>query len=76
MGLNDKISNGAEKGLGQAKEEAGKLTGNEELAHEGQRDQASAEAKQAGEKLKDAAAEAGENIKNAAQKLKDGFTRH
>ncbi|WP_104087353.1 CsbD family protein [Arthrobacter sp. GMC3] len=76
MGLNEKISNSAEKGLGQAKEEAGKLTGDRKLAHEGQRDQASAEAKQAGEKIKDAAADAGENIKNAARKLKDGITKH
>ncbi|PYI69709.1 CsbD family protein [Arthrobacter livingstonensis] len=76
MGLNDKIGNSAEKGLGSAKEEAGKLVGNDELIHEGQREQASAEAKQAGEKIKDAAAEAGFNIKNAAQKLKDGFTKH
>jgi len=76
MGFNDKISNSAEKGLGQAKEEAGKLTGDEELVHEGQREQAAAGAKQAGEKLKDAATGAGENIKDAARKLKDGFTKH
>jgi uncharacterized protein YjbJ (UPF0337 family) len=76
MGLNEKIGNSAEKGLGSAKEKAGKLLGNEELAQEGQRDQASAAAKQAGEKIKDAAAEAGENIKDAARKLKDGLSKH
>lgn len=75
MGLNDKISNSTEKGLGQAKEEAGKLLNDEELQHEGRADQASAGVKQAGEKIKDAVSEAGDNIKSAAQKLKDGFTK-
>ncbi|MHA7303712.1 CsbD family protein [Arthrobacter sp. TMN-49] len=63
MGLNEKIGNSAEKGLGSAKEKAGKVLGNPDLEQEGRLDQASAESKQAGE-----------NIKDAAQKLKDGFT--
>lgn len=76
MGLNEKIGNSAEKGLGHAKEGAGKLLGNEELSREGQRDQAAASTKQASEKIKDAAEEAGEKIKDAAKKLKDGITKH
>ncbi len=75
MGLDDKIRNSSEKGLGSAKEETGKLLGENDLEREGQRDQASAETKQAGEKLKDAAADAGENIKHAGEKLKDSFTK-
>ncbi len=75
MGLNDKISNSTEKGFGSAKEEAGKLLGDSQLEQEGRADQVSAEAKQAGEKMKDAAAEVGGNIKNAARKLKDGFKK-
>ncbi len=63
MGLSDKISNTAEKGLGSAKEKAGKLLDNPELEQEGRADQASASAKQAGEKVKD-----------AAKDIKDGFT--
>ncbi|MEO6531014.1 MAG: CsbD family protein [Specibacter sp.] len=75
MGLNEKIGNSAEKGLGAAKEKAGQMLGNPDLEREGRVDQATAETKQAGEKLKDAAGEAGGNIKNAAQKLKDGFSK-
>ncbi|SEE84480.1 CsbD-like [Arthrobacter alpinus] len=63
MGLTDKISNNTEKGLGSAKETAGKLLNNPELEQEGRTDQASASAKQAGEKVKD-----------AAKDIKDGFT--
>lgn len=54
MGLDDKISNKAEEFKGRAKESAGAATGDDELKHEGQADQASSGLKQAGEKLKDA----------------------
>lgn len=64
MGLNEKISNSAEKGLGAAKEKAGKVLGKPDLEQEGRVDQASAETKQAGEKVKD-----------AAQKVKDSFNK-
>ncbi|MGO2541300.1 MAG: CsbD family protein [Specibacter sp.] len=60
MGLTDKISNAAEKGLGSAKETAGKLLDKPGLEQEGRTDQAAASAKQAGEKVKDA----GKDIKN------------
>ncbi|POH61204.1 CsbD family protein [Arthrobacter glacialis] len=75
MGLNEKISNSAEKGLGAAKEKAGHVLGNPDLEQEGRVDQASASTKQAGEKIKDAAGEVGGDIKSAAQKLKDGFNK-
>ena len=54
MGLDDKIKNTAEKIAGQAKEEAGRAGGDEELEAEGRRDQTSADLKQAAEHVKDA----------------------
>lgn len=62
MGLDDKISNKAEELGGQAKEGAGKATGNERLEAEGRGDQGSAKVKQAGEKVKDAARDAKEGL--------------
>lgn len=54
MGLDDKISNAAQKLSGQGKEAAGNATGDESLKAEGQGDQVKGDLKQAGEKLKDA----------------------
>ena len=54
MGLDDKVDNKAEELKGQAKETTGRTTGDEEMEAEGQRDQAGANLKQAGEKVKDA----------------------
>ncbi|MHA7280270.1 CsbD family protein [Arthrobacter sp. MDT2-2] len=54
MGLDDKISNAAQKLIGQGKEAAGHATGDKNLKAEGQGDQAKGDLKQAGEKLKDA----------------------
>lgn len=76
MGINDKAKNAVTNHVGAAKESAGKLTGDERLEREGQHDQAEAKLKDAGEKVKDAAADIGGNIKDAARKLKDGFTRN
>lgn len=53
MGLGDKISNKAEELKGKAKETAGDATGNEKMQAEGMFDQAKANLKQAGEKVKD-----------------------
>lgn len=75
MGLDDKINNATTNHAGAAKEGVGRLTGNERLEREGQHDQAQAKLQQAGEKVKDAAADIGDNIKEAAQKLKEGFTK-
>ena len=55
MAMGDKIKNAAEQAAGKAKEGAGKVTGNEDLQAQGQADQASADVKQTGEKVKDAA---------------------
>ncbi len=53
MGLDDKISNKSEELKGQAKETTGKATDDEQLEAEGKGDQAGANLKQAGEKVKD-----------------------
>ncbi|WAC67302.1 CsbD family protein [Agrococcus sp. SL85] len=60
MGLDDKIKNAAQEHVGKAKEAIGDATGNERLQAEGQQDQAAANAKQAGEHVKDAAKDAGD----------------
>ncbi len=53
MGLDDKLNNTKDDLQGKAKEAAGKVTDNERLEAEGKGDQAGADAKQAGEKVKD-----------------------
>ena len=54
MGLSDKMNNAKDDIAGKAKEAAGKVTGNERLEAEGQGDQSTADAKKAGENVKDA----------------------
>jgi uncharacterized protein YjbJ (UPF0337 family) len=54
MGLDDKIKNAAEDVTGKGKEATGRATDNERLEAEGKGDQAKADIKQAGEKVKDA----------------------
>jgi uncharacterized protein YjbJ (UPF0337 family) len=54
MGLDDKISNAAQDAKGKVKETTGKATDDERLEAEGKADQAGADLKQAGEKVKDA----------------------
>lgn len=54
MGLGDKIENAAEDLKGKAKEKFGQATDNERLEGEGKIDQAKADVKQSGEKVKDA----------------------
>jgi uncharacterized protein YjbJ (UPF0337 family) len=54
MGLDDKISNAAEKVSGKAKEATGRATDDERLEAEGRGDQSKADLKDAGEKVKDA----------------------
>ncbi|MDQ0680342.1 uncharacterized protein YjbJ (UPF0337 family) [Arthrobacter pascens] len=54
MGLDDKMENTGEKFGGKAKEAAGEATDDESLKNEGKMDQAKADLKQAGEKVKDA----------------------
>ncbi|MEN0024573.1 CsbD family protein [Microbacterium sp. LS_15] len=54
MGLDDKIKNAAQDIAGKAKEAVGKVTDNEKLEAEGKADQVKADAKKAGENVKDA----------------------
>lgn len=53
MGIEDKVNNASEQTGGKLKEGAGRATGDERLEAEGRGDQASANLKQAGEKVKD-----------------------
>lgn len=53
MGLDDKLSNAKDDLQGKAKEATGKVTDNERLEAEGKADQSVANAKSAGEKIKD-----------------------
>ncbi|MCW3839972.1 CsbD family protein [Micromonospora yasonensis] len=54
MGHDDKIDNATENTAGKVKEGVGRATDNERLEAEGRTDQAEANLKQAGEKIKDA----------------------
>lgn len=54
MGDNDKTKAKVEQGKGKAKEAVGNAVGNERLKAEGRGDQAKGDARQAGEKAKDA----------------------
>ncbi|SCE78848.1 CsbD family protein [Micromonospora mirobrigensis] len=54
MGYDEKIGNATENTAGKVKEGVGRATDNESLEAEGRNDQASANLKQAGEKIKDA----------------------
>ena len=54
MGADDKVRNAAEQAAGKAKEAAGDVTGDDELAAEGRTDQAKGKLKDAVEDVKDA----------------------
>jgi len=54
MAADDKIDNKTDKLKGKVKEAAGTAQGDEELRHEGKKDQTKGDVKQAGEKIKDA----------------------
>ncbi|MEO5832252.1 MAG: CsbD family protein [Nakamurella sp.] len=55
MSMGDKIKHAAEEAVGKVKETTGDATDNESLQAEGQAEQASANTKQAGDKIGDAA---------------------
>ncbi|PPL19925.1 CsbD family protein [Microterricola pindariensis] len=57
MSESNKIKNAAEEAVGKVKEGVGKATNNDSLKNEGRVDQAKANVKQAGEKVKDALTE-------------------
>ena len=54
MSFIDKAKNAAQKMMGEGKEAVGEHTNDPDMAAEGQKDQAAADLKQAGEKAKDA----------------------
>jgi uncharacterized protein YjbJ (UPF0337 family) len=56
--MGDRISHTAEKAKGKVKETTGNATGNDSVEAEGRADQASADVKQAGDKVGDATEDA------------------
>jgi uncharacterized protein YjbJ (UPF0337 family) len=54
MATRDKVKNSAQRAKGKVKEEAGKVTGDDNLEAKGKADQKKGNLKQAGEKVKDA----------------------
>lgn len=54
MGWDDKLKNKKDEAKGEAKEQLGKATDDEEMGREGRTDQTKSNLKQAGEKVKDA----------------------
>jgi len=64
MGPDDKIKHGAEEAKGKVKEGVGNATNNDDLAAEGKADQTSAEVKQAGDKVGDAAGDVKDAFKH------------
>jgi len=54
MGWTDKLKNKKDEAKGQAREQLGKATDDEEMEREGRTDQTKSNLKQAGEKVKDA----------------------
>jgi len=54
MGWDDKLKNKKDEAKGQAREQLGKATDDEEMEREGRTDQTKSNLKQAGEKVKDA----------------------
>lgn len=57
MSFIDKAQHKAEEVVGEVKEKVGALTGNEKLEAEGVKEQATANVKQAGDSVKDAASD-------------------
>jgi uncharacterized protein YjbJ (UPF0337 family) len=62
MSYEDKVKNQAEEAKGKVKERVGDMTDNERLEAEGMADRAKANAKQAGEHVKDAADDVGDAL--------------
>ena len=68
MGIGDKIQNKVDELTGKAKAAAGDATNDKSLEAEGHADQSAANAKQAGEDIKDALREASNAVKGDDQR--------
>jgi uncharacterized protein YjbJ (UPF0337 family) len=68
-----KIRHAVEEGVGKAKEAAGRVTDNERLEAEGRAEQAKANVKQAGDRVRDAAQDARDAVRDAAEDAKDAL---
>jgi uncharacterized protein YjbJ (UPF0337 family) len=75
MGTDDKIRNKMDEKKGEAKEWVGEHTDNDRLATKGRGEQRGANARQAGEHVKDAARDARDRLGDAAEDVKDAARR-
>jgi uncharacterized protein YjbJ (UPF0337 family) len=66
--MSDKMKHQAEEAKGRLKETAGDATDNERMQAEGRGEQSSAQAKQAGDKVKDALADGKESLRKATDR--------
>lgn len=71
MSMGDKIKHQAEEAKGRLKKNVGDATDDPEMEAEGRAETLSAEAKQAGDKIKDAAHEVKEEGEDAVDKMRD-----
>ena len=71
MSTGDKIKHQAEEAKGRVKKNVGEATDNPDLEAEGRDEILAAEAKQAGDKVKDAAHDVVEEGKDAVDRMKD-----
>jgi uncharacterized protein YjbJ (UPF0337 family) len=71
MSMGDKIRHQAEEAKGRLKKNVGDATDNPEMEAEGRGETLAAEAKQAGDKVKDAAEEVVEEGEDAIDKMRD-----
>lgn len=71
MSMGDKIKHQAEEAKGRLKEKTGEATDNPDLAAEGRGETLGAEAKQAGDKVKDAAKGAVDEGQDAVDRMRD-----
>jgi uncharacterized protein YjbJ (UPF0337 family) len=71
MSMGDKIKHQAEEAKGRLKKNVGDATDDPEMEAEGRAETLAAEAKQAGDKIKDAAQEATEEGQDAVDRMRD-----
>jgi uncharacterized protein YjbJ (UPF0337 family) len=71
MSMGDKIEHQAEEAKGRVKKNVGDATDDPEMEAEGRKETLAAEAKQAGDKVKDRAEDVGDRVKDAAEDVGD-----
>lgn len=75
MGIDDKLENTKEEGVGKVKETIGAATDDKNLENQGRNDQAKSKLKQMGEDVKDAAAGLKDKADDLLHDAKDRFDK-